>query len=110
MLKCLLPGLCLTKTHRQACIACTQYLAGTVSAEAKMCRVNTLCLVTQMVKNSPAMQETQVPSLGWEDPLETGMVNLLQHSCPENPMDRGAWWATVLGVAKSHMTEQLTQI
>ena len=27
-----------------------------------------------MVKNPPAMQETQVPSLGWEDPLEKGMV------------------------------------
>ena len=27
-------------------------------------------LVAQMVKNPPAMQETQVQSLGWEDPLE----------------------------------------
>ena len=27
--------------------------------------------------------------------------NLLQYSCLENPMDRGAWWATVCGVAKS---------
>ena len=27
-----------------------------------------------MVKNPPAMQETQVPSLGWEDPLEKGMA------------------------------------
>ena len=31
-------------------------------------------LVTQMVKNLPAMQETQVRSLGWEDPLEEGMA------------------------------------
>ena len=30
-----------------------------------------------------------------------GNGNLLQYSCLENPMDRGAWWATVLGVAKS---------
>ena len=29
-------------------------------------------LVTQLVKNPPAMQETWVPSLGWEDPLEKG--------------------------------------
>ena len=28
----------------------------------------------QMIKNLPAMQETQVPSLGWEDPLEKGMA------------------------------------
>ena len=31
-------------------------------------------LVAQMVKNLPAMQETGVRSLGWEDPLEKGMV------------------------------------
>ena len=31
-------------------------------------------LVAQMVKNLPAMQETRVLSLGWEDPLEEGMA------------------------------------
>ena len=31
-------------------------------------------LVAQLLKNLPAMQETQVPSLGWEDPLEKGMA------------------------------------
>ena len=30
--------------------------------------------VAQMIKNPPAMQETWVPSLGWEDPLEEGMA------------------------------------
>ena len=30
-----------------------------------------------------------------------GNGNLLQNSCRENPIDRGAWWATVHGVAKS---------
>ena len=29
-----------------------------------------------------------------------GNGNPLQCSCPKNPMDRGAWWATVLGVSK----------
>ena len=29
-------------------------------------------LVAQLIKNPPAMQETWVPSLGWEDPLEKG--------------------------------------
>ena len=29
--------------------------------------------------------------------------NPLQYSCQDNPMDRGAWWATVHGVAKSQM-------
>ena len=31
-------------------------------------------LVAEMVKNLPAMQETRVQSLGWEDPLEKGMA------------------------------------
>ena len=33
--------------------------------------------------------------------LEEGNGNSLQYSCLENPMDRGAWWATIHGVAKS---------
>ena len=57
-----------------------------------------------VVKNPPAMQEmqqTQVQSLGWEDPLEEEMATHSQYSCLGNPMDRGEWLATVRGVAKS---------
>ena len=50
---------------------------------------------TQMVKNLPAMQETRVQTLGLEDPPGEGNGSPLQYSCLENPMDRGAWWATV---------------
>ena len=50
-----------------------------------------------MVKNLPAMQETQVQFLGQEDPLEKGIGNPLQYSCLGNPMDRGDWWAIVQG-------------
>ena len=56
-----------------------------------------------VVKNSPAIQETCVQSLGWEDPLEEGMAghgNPLQYSCLGNPKDRGDWQATIQGVAK----------
>ena len=47
------------------------------------------------------MHETYIQSLGWEDPLGEGNGNPLQHSCLGNPMNRGAWWATVHGVTKS---------
>ena len=46
------------------------------------------------------MQETQGLSLGWADALEKEMAILFQYSYLENPMDRGAWLATVHGVAK----------
>ena len=54
-----------------------------------------------MVKNLPAMQETQGRSLSQEDSPGEGNGNLFQYSCLENPMDRGAWQATVHGVTKS---------
>ena len=54
-----------------------------------------------MVKNLPAMQETQVQSLGLEDPLEKEMAN---HSSIL-AMDRGAWQATVHGVARVGLSD-----
>ena len=44
-------------------------------------------MVAQMVKNPPALEETWVRSLGWEDPLEKGKGYPLQYSGLENPMD-----------------------
>ena len=52
-------------------------------------------------------QETWVPSLGQEHSPGEGTSNPLQYSCLENPMGRGAWWATVHGVAESDTTERL---
>ena len=62
-----------------------------------------------MVKNRPAMQETWVQSLDWEIPGE-GNGNLLQYSCLENPMDRGAWLATYCPRSRKEldMTEWLS--
>ena len=58
-------------------------------------------LVAQMVKNLPAMRESGVQSLGWEDPLEKGMETHSSILAWRIPMVRGAWWAIVHGVAKS---------
>ena len=52
-------------------------------------------------------KETWVHSLGWEDPLKKeGNGNLLQYSCLENPVDRGAWGGCGLqGHKEQDMTE-----
>ena len=65
-----------------------------------------------VVKNPPAMQEMQVRSLGWEDPLGLGEGNgnPLQNSCLGNPMDRGAWRSLGLQrVGKDLATKQQQQ-
>jgi len=54
-----------------------------------------------MIKNQPAIQETWVRFLGREDPLEEGMATHSSIVAWRIPMDRGAWQATVHGVAKS---------
>ena len=53
-------------------------------------------LVAQSVKDLPAVEETRVGSLGWEDSPGEGNGNPLQYPYLENLMDRGARW-----VAKS---------
>ena len=60
--------------------------------------------VVLVVKNLPANagdrgEVGSVSELG-RSPVE-GHGNPLQYYCLENPMDRGAWWATVHGVTKS---------
>ena len=57
--------------------------------------------MAQTVKNLPAMQETWVQSLGWEDPLEEGMATDSSSLAWRIPMDSGALCATVHGIAKS---------
>ena len=47
-----------------------------------------------MARNPPAMQETGVQSLGWEDPLEKEMATHSSVLAWRIPIDRGAWWTT----------------
>ena len=58
--------------------------------------------VELVVKNLPANAGDQgsIPELGRSP--EVGNGNPLQHSCLENSMGRGAWWAAVHGATKSH--------
>ena len=73
-----------------------------------MIHFNWASLVTQTVKNPPAMQETSVRSLGWEDPLKEGMAAQSSILAWRIPMGRGAWQVAVPGVAESDMTKRLS--
>ena len=55
--------------------------------------------MTQTVKNLPAMLETWIQSLVWEDPLKDGWQPTPAFLPGESPMDRGAWQATVRRIA-----------
>ena len=64
--------------------------------------------MTVVIKNLPANAEDirdmgSIPGLGRSSGEGNG--NSLQCSCLENPIERGAWQATVHGVAESDMTE-----
>ena len=58
-------------------------------------------LVAQMVKNTRAVRETWVRSLGWESPLEEGMATHSSTLAWIFPIDRGAWQTTVYEVTKN---------
>ena len=49
-------------------------------------------------------QEKGIQSLGQEDSPEGANDNSLQYSCLESSIERGAWWATVHGIAKQLST------
>ena len=62
-------------------------------------------MVKKPIANAGDIRDmSSVPALG-RSPGE-GHDNPLQYSCLENPMDRGAWWATVLALTSMRMVEQ----
>ena len=64
-------------------------------------------LVAQTIKNPPAMWETWVWSLGWEDPLEGGKETHFSILAWSIPMDSRTWWVTLHGLTESDATEWL---
>ena len=58
-------------------------------------------LVAQMVKSLPAMQETRVHSLGWEDPLENRVATHSGTLAGKSHVQRSLVGYTVHGVTKS---------
>ena len=64
--------------------------------------------MAQLVKNLHAIWDTWAQSLSWENPLEEGMATHSSIVAWRIPMDRGAWRATIHGVAESGQTEWLS--
>ena len=62
-------------------------------------------LVTQMMKNPPAMWETWIGPLGWEDPVEEDIATHSSILAWRILMDRGAWRATAQGRKELDTTE-----
>ena len=65
-------------------------------------------LVAETVKHLPAVRETWVRSLGWEDPLKEGMAIHSSILTWRIPTYRGAWQATVWARKELDMTERLS--
>ena len=80
-----------------------------------------ICLLMIFDPNSHVVLVVENLSANAEDIRDTGLIPVLgrspgvgngtplQYSCPENPMDRGAWWTTVHGVSKELDTTEATQ-
>ena len=62
-------------------------------------------LLAQTVKNPPVMKETQVPSLGWEDPLEKEMATLSSILAWRIPQTEDKAGYNPWGLKESHVTE-----
>ena len=76
---------------------------GTISIIGKIINMSRASQVVLVVKNLPsstgdARNSGPIPGSGRSPGVGHG--HLLQYSCLENPVDRGAWWATVHGVTK----------
>ena len=70
--------------------------------------LNLTSLVVQLVKNLPVMQETWIQSLGWEDPLEEGMVIHSNILAWRIPMERSLVGCSPWGRKELDMTERLS--
>ena len=77
-------------------------IKGTEKVDHVSANQNKAAVGGSMVKNPPPVQETWIQSLARSGrPSGEGNGNPLQYSCLGNPIDRGALWATVCGIAKS---------
>ena len=77
-------------------------------AEVKENQASQMALVVKNLSAKEGDLRDTGSNLGLGRSPGGGQANLIQDSCLENPMDRGAWQATVYGVTELDMTEQLS--
>ena len=69
-----------------------------------------LLLVMEVFSLQRVVEMLEEVVVSWQKITGEGNGNPLQYSCLENPMDRGAWWATVHRLQRVSMTERLSKI
>ena len=84
--------------------SCSSYMKILRTTYSIPCVHNWASLVAQMVKNLPAGDLGLIPGSGRSSGEGNGY--LLQYSCLENSMDRGAWWATMYIIMKLWLQEK----
>ena len=87
------------KIYQRCCVfLSTAFTDETLDAEETL-EATRASLVAQLVKNLPAMWETHIGSLGWEDPLEEGTATHFSILAWRIP------WTIVYGITESDTTE-----
>ena len=87
--------------QRQCCNATIVQLNNKVDEATRVSSIAQRTVGLPRIRTRLPMQETPVPSLGREEPLEEGPAIHSSILAWRIPLDRGAWWATVHGVAQS---------
>ena len=83
------------KAYQRCCVFLSTVLTDEILDAEETLEATRASLVAQLVKNLPAMWETHIGSLGWEDPLEKGMATHFSILAWRIP------WTIVYGIAKS---------
>ena len=87
--------------QRQHCKATIVQLNNKVDEATRVSSIAQETVGLPRLRTRLPLQETPVPSLGREEPLEEGPAIHSSILAWRIPLDRGAWWATVHGVSKS---------
>ena len=104
LMKVIFPGISASKEYRLQCRRSRFHLWVRSSPGERIghpLQCSWASLVARLLKNPPAVWETWVRPLGWEDPLDEGMATYFSILAWRIPMDREVWQITVQRITKS---------